>query len=824
MNCWRHVMINTTHRHLITTILTTLLLLTATVARSAEDEARLSELLQSPQTPPEQKDQICQRLRAIGTARCVPALAPLLADPALSQSARLTLEPMLIPEAAQALRDALAKTTGVTRAGIIDSLGQRRERESIPAIAPLLKDPDTITANAAATALGKIGGPQALESLRNIRAAAPATLQAPLASALLNCADSLVAAGDTTGAASIYKELNDPAANAAIRGAAYRGLILTSGDAATALVVKTLESNDPVTIKIALKGVCDIKGEAATRAFAELLPKLPPPVQIALLAQLQQRGDKLAAPAIAAFAKTASVAVRPAALAALGTLGDASHGLFLAELAAQADAPADQESARQALTLLRDPRLAETLLAGLAAASPAIQGEIVRTLGQRQESAAVPTLLSMAAGKDPATRLLALQSLAMLATAEHHKALAKLVMVAPNQTERDAAERALLAACLRSEKPQDSAPYLLECIQQAKSAANGVAARVAFLRVVGRLGGQASLEPLRTAMSDTDASIQDAALRTMAEYSGMDATGDLLKLSADTKRSVSQRVVAVRGYWRLVAAAHDRPAGERWDLIQAGMKVSERPEDKRLGLAELARLPHLSALKLAQSLGDDQTIGTEAEAACVRIAASLLATGAPEAQAALLSLQQNGKTPAIRDEARKILETPKPFAGFITTWSVSGPYRQAGKGCQELFDIAFAPENPGEKAAWKHLAPPTDPALFWQADLLPTAGGDQCVVYVRTRVFCPKAQPVRLEIGSDDGNKLWINGALVHANNAMRPITPAADKAKAALKEGWNDFLVKVTQNNMGCAVCIRILSEDGKLIDGLRFDADTAR
>ena len=810
----------TTNRHLTATLLTTLLLLTATLTRAAEDEARLCDLLQSPQTPPEQKDQICQKLRMAGTARCVPALASLLADPALSQSARLVLETMLVPEAGQALREALPKTTGVSRAGIIDSLGQRRDRESVPIIAPLLKDPDAVVVAAAATALGKIGGPQVLESLRAARAGTSAALQPAFASALLNCADALLAAGDINGASSIYKELYDPATNAAVKGAAYRGLVLASGDGAAAMIVKTLEANDPVTVKIALQLIPAIKGEPATRTFAELLPKLQPKEQIALLAELAQRGDKAAAPAIAAFAKTAAVPVKPAALSALGTLGDASHALFLTEIAAKGDSPADQDAARQALSLLRDPKLGETLVMSLASAGPAVQAEIVRTLGQRQDPAAVPTLLAMAVG-DPATRLLALQSLAMLATAEHHKPLANLIMVARNQPERDAAEHALLAACLRSEKPQDAAPYLLECMQQAKTATDSAAIRAALLRVVGRLGGDGSLEPLRAALTDPDASIQDAALRTMAEYSGMGAAGDLLKLSSDGQRSVSQRVVAVRGYWRLVAAAHDRPAAERWEMIQAGMKASQRPEDKRLGLAELAMLPHLSALKLAQSLCTDPAIGTEAETACVRIAAALLSTNASEAQAALVNLEKNSKSESVRDEARKILETPKQFVGYITTWSVSGPYRQAGKQCQELFDIAFAPENAPDKAVWKPLAPPADPALFWQADLLPTAGGEQCVVYVRSRVFCPKAQPVRLEIGSDDGNKLWINGTLVNAHNVLRAIVPASDKAKAELKEGWNDFFVKVTQNNMGCAVCIRILGADGKPLDGLRFDAE---
>jgi hypothetical protein len=94
------------------------------------------------------------------------------------------------------------------------------------------------------------------------------------------------------------------------------------------------------------------------------------------------------------------------------------------------------------------------------------------------------------------------------------------------------------------------------------------------------------------------------------------------------------------------------------------------------------------------------------------------------------------------------------------------------------------------------------------------------VVYLKSRVFCSKEQPVSLEIGTDDGVKLWINGALVHANNAVRGFTAGQDKAKATLREGWNDFLVKVTQHTLGCAAAIRVRAADGAPIVGLRVEA----
>jgi len=102
--------------------------------------------------------------------------------------------------------------------------------------------------------------------------------------------------------------------------------------------------------------------------------------------------------------------------------------------------------------------------------------------------------------------------------------------------------------------------------------------------------------------------------------------------------------------------------------------------------------------------------------------------------------------------------------------------------------------------------------------------GDQAVAYLRTRVYSPKEQKVRLDIGTDDGIKLWVNGNLVHSHNVQRPLKAGDDKAQAVLKEGWNDFLAKITQNNMGCGACIRIRTPEGDPIAGLRFDAAGAK
>ncbi len=94
------------------------------------------------------------------------------------------------------------------------------------------------------------------------------------------------------------------------------------------------------------------------------------------------------------------------------------------------------------------------------------------------------------------------------------------------------------------------------------------------------------------------------------------------------------------------------------------------------------------------------------------------------------------------------------------------------------------------------------------------------MAYARTWVESPTDQIAVLELGTDDGVKVWLNRNLVHANNTARPIQPGSDTVKVALKRGWNEVLLKVTQNNLGWEFCARLMQADGSRLTGLRFDS----
>ena len=797
----------------VTTALLLMALPAVLGAAESDEEAGLVGVLQSNASGAE-KDAACVRLKQIGTAGAVPALASLLTDTTLSHSARYALESMPFAQAAEALCGALAKTTGETRAGIIDSLGVRAERKAVPALATCLADADAMVASSAAAALGRIGGAGAIQALRAAPPAAPADVRNAVADGLLLCADRLLAGGDTAGASALYRQMYDPKRPEHVRTAAYRGLVLAAGDRAPALVAAAIAGDEKAGRLAALGLVGDIQGRQATEAFAALLAKVNPATQVALIEGLTQRGDVAALPAVAAAAMRSDPTVRLAAIHALGTLGDGSTVPLLAE-AAVSDGDAEQKAAREALGRLHGRNVTQAILAHLAKARPAVQLALARALGDRRDPSAVPGLLKMAGAPDESVRVASIRALGLLADERTVPRLLGLLAPAKAEPVREAIETALAAVCNRSTRPETLAAPVLATMKGAS-----VADRCVLLRVLARTGGAEAMEALRAGLRDTDAAIRDAAVRSLAESAGPEAAGDLLTLARGAP-STAHRVLALRGYWRLVREASDRPAAERWAMCKAGMAASTRADEKKLGLAELARLPDPGALKLARELCRDEAVRAEAQAACVQIAAALMASHRQEAQAALKQVAADAANDGLRNAARNALDAMRPLAGYITGWMVAGPYRQPGKECSELFDIPFPPEQAGAaNVTWKPAPRPAEAALAWQADLGGIVGGDHCIVYLKATVHAPAAGPVRLEIGTDDGLKLWVNGKLVHANNAVRGLTPGQDKAQAVLRRGRNDFLMKLTQHTLGCGACLRIRHPDGRVMEGLTFDA----
>lgn len=134
-----------------------------------------------------EKADACRQLATYGDASAVPALAALLGDEKLSHMARYGLEPIRHPSVNEALRAALGTVKGRPLVGVIGSLGVRKDREAIGALAGLLSHEDPHVVATAARSLAKIGLPKVVTPLVRALRKAEGPLLREVADACITC-------------------------------------------------------------------------------------------------------------------------------------------------------------------------------------------------------------------------------------------------------------------------------------------------------------------------------------------------------------------------------------------------------------------------------------------------------------------------------------------------------------------------------------------------------------------------------------------------------------------------------------------------------------
>jgi len=167
----------------------------------------------------------CRELSIIGTEQSVPTLAEMLAGEETSDMARYALERIPGSAVDDALRGSLRKAKGNVKIGIINSLGQRRDKKAVRNLSRILGRKNQEAAIAAAAALGRIADSQAAEALAEAKSKAEGKLLSVVLDAYLKCADQFVADGNKIKAMVIYKELQKEGNPKSIRTAALTGMI-----------------------------------------------------------------------------------------------------------------------------------------------------------------------------------------------------------------------------------------------------------------------------------------------------------------------------------------------------------------------------------------------------------------------------------------------------------------------------------------------------------------------------------------------------------------------------------------------------------------------
>jgi len=419
------------------------------------------------------------------------------------------------------------------------------------------------------------------------------------------------------------------------------------------MVIDALKSSDPQMQSGAIAIVRDIPGPEVTKALVQELPKLPPSGQVQLLSALGDRGDASALPAVIEAGQAPDESVRVAALRALGQLGTVANLSLLAERAA-ATRGAEQKAAREGLYRLRGPEVDAAILKNLPSANASVKAELIDAIGERNIAGAVETLRKAGKDEDRKVRVESFRVLKIVAKAEDMPALVDLLLETKNEPDRGEAEKMVAAVAHKIEDKTRQSAAVQAVLPNVRDAPD----RASLLRVLGRIGDAGSLPILRAALSSREAEIQDAAIRALSDWPTAEPVPDLLKV-AQTSTSQVHKVLALRGFVRLLGLESDRTAEQTIDLYKKAMDLAGDATEKKRVLSGLASTKSLAALNMAAGYLDDVALHLEAESAAVRMAPAVVAANPQRVKEVLQKVIQGTKNDTIRAQAQGIVSQIK---------------------------------------------------------------------------------------------------------------------------------------------------------------------
>ncbi len=746
---------------------------------------------------------VARQLAVVGTGACVPAMAEWLVNPETVNIALRVLETVPDESAARAIREAVPLLEGRAKVGAINSLARRGDVQAVPMLVDLMDAEDQSVAVAAITALGEVGGGEACEALMRARPTASGARRVALSEACLRCAERWAAVAETAKAVDLYELLMDDSEPGFVRAAALKGLVDAQPEQALTRVMNAVDSGDPKLVRIAIGYARELPGDNVTAQLAQMVAGAPPETAVQVLDALAARGDASAAPQITAVLDSTVQEVREAAMEAVGKLGDVNAVAKLAVAAADHSEPVFRV-ARTSLATMPGEAVDTTLLeiARDASLDADVREEALTALGARRAFQATGAVLTLAGEGDIKVRVAALRALRTLADGDELPALLDLLARTEEKSLRADAETTVAEVASRIEPQEARDDVLLERLKAAEDAA----AKAGILGILGALKTEDAFAEMRAALDSDEPLVRMTAIEQLGAWPSAQAV-EVLWQAVENGPTPEDREAAFDAYLKALRnASMPQPA-----LLAAygkSLDKADEPDEKTMILSGLSQLAGLDALRMAQGMLDDEGVAAEAGAAVLRIAQFTSGAYPEEARSALQAFLGSGDE-TLRKTAEMVSEIINRYDGYLTAWEVSGPYFEAGKTAELLFDQAFPPEH-GAADDWRMMPMAHDPNQPWLIALGQVLGGQECVAYLRTALHSSTARETTLELGTNDGVKVWLNGELIHALNVGRPLTPGEDKLTLPLKEGGNTLMLAVYQHGGDWAAVARLVDAEG--------------
>ncbi len=751
------------------------------------------------------KQFICEKLSVMGTDKSIPALQKLLQNNKTVNIALYALERIPGEAVNSTLINELKKANKKNKIAIINVLARRGDRKVVDTAVSMFKKGDKQTKSAMIKVLGELSGKKAIKALNDMYKNKKYRSEATVA--LINAAGICLSHGNKKQAYTIYEKIYKDVQKGHVQYAALLGMIKTSDKNSSEIILGILTGKDKNMYGAAIQLVSEIPFDQDVSPIIKAMPNFTTEQQVQLISSLAGRKAPVVVKAFNDAIKNDDVDLKIAGLKALKLSGDKNSIIVFAKTAAQSKGNV-RIVAREALYQINATGVSDEILKEIAVADGKVKIELIRAVRERRIAGASDALSAVIKNdENEKARLEAIRSWREVAEAGDLDKLLNFLVNANSADERAALQSAVLAAV--DKLPEGSRKSKKLLIKMSKT--TDVDAQASIIEILGKIGDPISLGAIYGALKNKNKEIVIAGTRSLADWPDATPIDDLYEI-ASTSKDEMQRILAIRGYIRMISIAEKYTPQKKIKAYQDAMSLAKSIEEKRTVLSGVSQVISLNSLKFVEKYLDDPQLREEAVAAVVKIGTQLSDADAGEIKPALEKALQVTENDVFKARALKKINSLEKYEDHITLWQVSGPY---GLKNVSLFDYKFAPEK--GKGKWKTMPAGLEKDKYWYMAINLLFGPLVKAAYLRTEVWSPIEQEVRVELGSNDAVKMWLNGKLVHSNNVARACEPAQDVFTVTLKKGWNPIMLKVVNMGGGWGAALRFRNLKGRKIEGLK-------
>jgi HEAT repeat protein len=563
------------------------------------------------------KQFVCEGLSIYGSDESVSVLEEMLFESNTENMALFALERIPTEDAGEVLKDALSDTKGDLKVGIINALGDRGVKDAIEEISQLIWDLDSQIASAAISATGKIGGDNATKVLNKAMSDPNVILKVEVIFAYLRCAVDYEENRENKKALIIYQSLNKPEYDNQVRHAALRGIISTSGQKATDVIVTFFDNESPDKYSIVIPLVQEIPDSEDVTPIVGQLLKLKSTDQVKLLGALAGRKEPTVVKAMVKLTKSSNDQVRIAALNALSMSGDAETVLLFVGIAAGRKGM-ERIAARNGIDRLNAPGTDELIMKSIPVSEDSRKIELIRSTSSRYLSSASSLLIGELQSPNVEVRIASIKSLKEIATPEYLDALIQYHMKTKNDQELSELENTIVVIIKRIPDNQSRTDKLITNFDKL----NNIKHKSSYLKMMGRLGDQQSLSILRDGLRSDNEELKSSAIRGISNWPDSEPASELLTIAKSSKNQI-HRVLAIRGYVGLVDRDDNIKSSDKLKMYEEVMQLEISVADKRLVLSCIENIPTLESFNYVTGFLDNQEVKSEAEIAVFKIVRGL---------------------------------------------------------------------------------------------------------------------------------------------------------------------------------------------------------